>query len=93
MATPNRNYPEVPGTVTPDVPYYVNSALRAVDEDVSGVSARVDGLAKLGGLGPEDTTDAAMAVVANNRQSLFSRSMRAVLDNAFIGSILSLIHI
>lgn len=34
MATPNRGYPELPGAVTPDVPYRVNLALREIDADV-----------------------------------------------------------
>lgn len=34
MATPYRGYTEVPGAVTPDVPYRVNLALREVDADV-----------------------------------------------------------
>lgn len=37
MVTPNRNYPEAPGTGTPDVPYHLNAGLRAVDADVQGL--------------------------------------------------------
>lgn len=40
MATPNRRYTEIPGPVTPDVPYWVNQALRDVDADMQGVEVR-----------------------------------------------------
>lgn len=35
MGTINRGYPELPVNVTPDVPHYVNLALKAVDADVA----------------------------------------------------------
>lgn len=34
MATINRGYPELPANVNPDVPHYVNLALRRIDADV-----------------------------------------------------------
>lgn len=39
MATPKMRYTEVPVNVAPDVPHYVNQALRQVDRDVSLISA------------------------------------------------------
>lgn len=87
MATPFREYPELNGADTPDIPYRVNGALRAIDQDVEGLSNRIAGVETLGGLAAGEPTDAAMTVVANNRQSRFAKSMRAILDNAFVGSI------
>lgn len=34
MTTPYRGYSEIPGSVTPDVPYRVNLALREIDADI-----------------------------------------------------------
>lgn len=34
MATPYRGYTEVPGSITPDVPYRLNLALREIDADI-----------------------------------------------------------
>lgn len=34
MATINRGYPELPANVNPDVPHYVNLALRIIDADI-----------------------------------------------------------
>lgn len=72
MSTPYRGYTEIPGAVTPDVPYRVNLALREVDADVEDLEnrsaldaaltkARVADLEKLGGLAPGDITDASAA--------------------------------
>lgn len=41
MATPNRKYTEVPGSITPDVPYRLNQALREIDADVAGAVAKL----------------------------------------------------
>ena len=39
MATPFRGYTEIPGAVTPDVPYRVNVPLREIDADVNKIDA------------------------------------------------------
>lgn len=41
MATINRGYPELPANVNPDVPHYVNLALRRIDADVQLVDLRM----------------------------------------------------
>lgn len=44
MATDNREYTEVPPSAAPDVPYYVNAALRDIDKDVDELDKRVTGM-------------------------------------------------
>lgn len=41
MATKNRLYPEAPATARPDVPYYLNGALAAIDADVQKLDTRL----------------------------------------------------
>lgn len=77
MATPNRGYTTIPGSETPDVPYWVNRALGEVDTDVEAVHDRVVNLEVQAGTSPGGINDAAMDTVYNNPDSTFRQSVEA----------------
>lgn len=91
MPTPYRGYTEIPGAVTPDVPYRVNLALREVDADVEDLARTVkDGDLRLGGRvaalegskagDPLKVEDERAAALLSDPDSRTSGQLRTVLD-------------
>lgn len=79
MPTQNYGWTEVPGPVTPDVPYWVNQLAQEQDSTLKGIDERVGTMEVLAGVGPGGITDAAMNNVYNAPDSQFRTSLEARL--------------